>query len=238
MAAGLAMPLASVVRAEDRPALTPGNATPNKAANTSETAQTSDREFVNKAACGGMLEVKLGELAQQKASAADIKEFGRKMVDDHGKANAELKQLAQSKNITCPAELVGDEIKMCDKLTALSGDDFDKQYISCMIKDHKEDISDFEKEAKDGKDAETKAWAAKTLPTLKSHYELIQQVAQAHGVDTARTASDKQPAHSTEPETDRTPRTAPGIRPSNQGNTGTQPQQPGTTPQPNTVDRK
>lgn len=226
IAAGLALPMTSLVHAEDRPALTPGNATPNSPANTGDATQTADREFITKAVAGGMLEVKLGELAQQKASAADVKQFGQHMVDDHGKANTELKQLAESKNVPVATELKGDEKKMYDKLSALSGADFDRQYITGMIQDHKDDIADFEKESKEGKDSEAKAWATKTLPTLKSHYEMIQQVAQSHGVDTARTAGDKQPA-----DRDATNPGATGAKPNNQGNTGIQPQQPGTTPQ-------
>lgn len=226
LAAGLALPMTSLVHAEDRPALTPGNATPNSRANTEDGAQAADREFVTKAVAGGMLEVKLGELAQQKASAADVKQFGQHMVDDHGKANTELKQLAEMKNVPVATELKGDEKKMYDKMAALSGEDFDKQYITGMIRDHKDDIADFEKEAKEGKDTETKAWASKTLPTLKSHYEMIQQVAQSHGVDTARTAGDKQPA-----DRDTANPGTTGNKPNNQGNTGIQPQQPGTTPQ-------
>ena len=137
-----------------------------------ETEDTN--EFAVKAANGGMLEVELGRLAQEKAQSKEVKEFGAMMVTDHSKANKELKELATLKNITLPTTLGEDMQEHVNDLTKLSGKDFDKKYVSMMVDDHKEDIELFTKAAGDDKtDASVKAFATKTLPTLQKHLEHI-----------------------------------------------------------------
>src|ERR1700712_3440334 len=125
---------------------------------------------------GGMAEVELGQLAQQKATDAKVKDFGAMMVTDHTKANDEMKALAKTKGITLPVAIDTDEQKVKDDLSAKSGADFDKAYVSNMIDDHKKDIKEFEDAAKNCKDADLKAFATKTLPTLKMHLEAIQKI--------------------------------------------------------------
>lgn len=139
-----------------------------------DTKMEDDAEFVVKAANGGMLEVKLGELAMQKGQSADIKDFGKMMVEDHSKANEELKALAAQKNVSIPANINEDAQKKYDDLAAKSGKDFDKAYANLMKDDHEEDIELFESEAKDGKNMELKNWASEKLPTLRHHLEMIQ----------------------------------------------------------------
>lgn len=135
-----------------------------------------DSEFAIKAASGGMMEVELGNLAMQKATNARVKEFARMMVDDHTKANSELKSLAASKNITLPATMGNDHQKHLDDLRAKSGADFDKAYMDLMVEDHDEDIDLFEKASNNAKDADVKAFAAKTLPTLRKHHESAKSI--------------------------------------------------------------
>ncbi len=131
-------------------------------------------EFAVKAANGGMLEVELGRMAQEKAQSKEVKDFGAMMVADHAKANDELKALATLKNITLPATLGEDMQKHVNDLTKLSGKEFDKKYVSMMVDDHKEDIELFKKTAGDEEtDAAVKAFAAKTLPTLQKHLDQI-----------------------------------------------------------------
>ncbi len=139
------------------------------------TGQTEDtNEFAVKAANGGLLEVELGRLAQQKAQNKEVKDFGAMMVMDHSKANDEMKALATTKNITLPTALGEDEQKHVNELTKLSGAEFDRKYVSLMVDDHKEDIDLFRKAAEDNKtDADVKAFAVKTLPTLQKHLEHI-----------------------------------------------------------------
>ncbi|MDP9079661.1 MAG: DUF4142 domain-containing protein [Bacteroidota bacterium] len=135
-----------------------------------------DAKFAVAAANGGMAEVELGQLAQQKAANAKVKDFGAMMVTDHTKANDEMKALAKSKGITLPVAIDTDEQKVKDDLSAKSGADFDKAYVSNMIDDHKKDIKEFEDASKNCKDADLKAFAINTLPTLKMHLDAIQKI--------------------------------------------------------------
>jgi len=135
-------------------------------------AMNPDNEFAGEAADGGMLEVKLGQLAKAKGTAASVKALGSMMATDHGKANDELKALAQKNNIGLPAALSEKSQKTYDGLAAKKGADFDKAYAAMMVDDHNEDISKFQSEADNGQNADLKAFAAKTLPTLKHHLEM------------------------------------------------------------------
>ena len=135
-----------------------------------------DYKFVRDAAQGGLLEVKLGELAKEKGTIQSVKEFGDRMVKDHGKANEELKQLATQKGATLPDQLSRREEREWEHMQKLTGKDFDKAYADHMIKDHKKDIKEFQDAARDCQDAEVKAFAQKTLPTLQQHEQLAQQM--------------------------------------------------------------
>jgi putative membrane protein len=98
------------------------------------------------------------------------------MVDDHSKANDELKSIAASKGITLPTSLSAKEQATYDRLTKLSGAEFDRAYMKDMVEDHVKDVAMFEKEAKNGKDADVKAFADKTLPTLREHLQMARDV--------------------------------------------------------------
>lgn len=136
----------------------------------------TDHKFVMEAAVGGMEEVQLGQLAAQKAMDPEVKNFGQHMVDDHSKANSQLLQLAAQKGVTPPTTLSADKQKDMDKLNSLSGAAFDKAYIDMMVKDHKKDVAEFQKQAKNGKDADLKSFAATTLPTLQNHLKMVQDI--------------------------------------------------------------
>ena len=137
-----------------------------------ERMDDDDAEFITKAASGGMMEVTLGKIAAEKATSPEVKSFGNHMVTDHSKANDELKALAASKNITLPTMLSEDHQKIVDDLSTKTGMDFDKAYMEEMVDDHKEDVENFEEAAKEAKDPDIKAWAAKTVPTLKMHLDM------------------------------------------------------------------
>jgi len=132
-----------------------------------------DAKFVVDAGNGGMTEVELSKLAQQKATNAKAKEYADMMVMDHSKANDELKALAKAKNVTLPDSLNADSKKMWDDLNTKTGKDFDKAYVSTMVSEHKKTVSMFENASKDLKDAELKAFVDKTLPVLKGHLDKI-----------------------------------------------------------------
>jgi putative membrane protein len=142
---------------------------------------SGDQAFVMKAAKGGMAEVELGKLAASKASSEDVKKFGQRMVDDHSKANDELKSLAQGKNITLPTDVDPKDKATHDRLEKLSGAAFDRAYMQHMLEDHRQDVNEFRKESTSGKDPDVKAWAGKTLPTLEEHLRLAQDTNKAVG---------------------------------------------------------
>ncbi|MDX6694652.1 MAG: putative rane protein [Blastocatellia bacterium] len=135
-----------------------------------------DRKFMTNAATGGMEEVELGRLAAGKAQSADVKKFGQKMVDDHSQANTELKQLAARKGVTLPAGMMDDQKADKDKLSKLSGAEFDREYMKMMVDDHDKDVKEFKDEADDGSDADLKSFAAKTLPTLQEHQRMAKDI--------------------------------------------------------------
>lgn len=141
-----------------------------------DTKVEDDTEFAVAAADGGMMEVKLGELAQTNGASSAVKEFGKTMVTDHSKANEELIALAKTKNISLPMSLSDDKQKKVDDMASKKGKDFDKAYAAFMVDDHKEDVDDFQEAAKDAKDPEIKAWAAGKVPTLQHHLEMAQSL--------------------------------------------------------------
>ena len=132
----------------------------------------ADTDFMTKAAQGGMSEVNMGNVASSKATNADVKKFGDRMVTDHSKANDELKQLASTKGVTLPADVNDEQKKTMDEISAKNGKDFDKAYMDDMVKDHEKYVSEFEKASKNAKDADLKAWVTKTLPTLQEHLKM------------------------------------------------------------------
>ena len=136
----------------------------------------SDAKFAVDAANGGMGEVALSKLAQGKASNAKVKEFADMMITDHSKANDELMALAKTKNITLPDSVGTDKKKEMEDLSKKSGKDFDKAYVDAMVDGHKKTVSLFEDAGKNAKDADIKAFANKTLPTLKAHLDHINAI--------------------------------------------------------------
>jgi len=138
-------------------------------------------KFVTNAAQGGLTEVELGRLATQKAASDAVRNFGMQMVQDHTRANAELKSIAARKNIQAPGDMSSSQKSSMEKLSKLSGTDFDKEYMSNMVKDHENDVKDFENQANKGTDSDVKAFAAKTLPTLRKHLQMARDVASQVG---------------------------------------------------------
>ncbi len=154
---------------------TAGNAV-NTVANTVTSVTTdSPADFLINAARGGMVDVEMGKLAAQKSKNAEIKKFGQMMADDHSKVNTELKALAGKKNVTLPTDL-GSYKDSMESMKASSPGDFDKEYVDQMVRDHESTVTAFKRQADSGADAEVKAFAAKTLPTLLKHLEMIKAI--------------------------------------------------------------
>jgi len=135
-----------------------------------------EKQFMKKAAAGGEAEVELGQLATEKASNDDVKKFGQRMVDDHSKANQQLKELASSKGIDLPSGLNAKAKATKDRLSQLSGEQFDRAYMKDMVDDHTKDVAEFKHASKMAKDAEVKNFAAQTLPTLEDHLKQAQSI--------------------------------------------------------------
>jgi putative membrane protein len=140
-------------------------------------AGNADQSFVTNASQGGAAEVKLGQLAQDRASNQKVKDFGKQMSEDHSKAGDELQKIAQQKNLRAPSEMTAQDDALMKRLQGLSGPAFDKAYMSAMVKDHEEDIAEFQKEANSGSDSDVKAFASKTLPTLNEHLRMAKEAA-------------------------------------------------------------
>jgi putative membrane protein len=140
--------------------------------------KSSDATFALKAAQGGIAEVKLGQLALDKANSPDVKSFAQKMIDDHSKANDQLKAAAAKGRMTLPNTMNPKDQSLYNKLRDLSGPAFDKAYMKAMVKDHEEDIKEFQNEANKGTNAEIKSFASATLPTLQQHLELAKSAEQ------------------------------------------------------------
>lgn len=136
----------------------------------------ADRRFVQSAAMGGMAEVELGRLAQDKASSDEVKAFGARMVEDHGKANETLKGIAASQGAEVPASLDRKHRATVEKLGKLSGAEFDRAYMKQMVADHEKTVGDFKAQAEAGKNAPLKDFAATALPTLQAHLEMAKSL--------------------------------------------------------------
>ena len=135
---------------------------------------SGEERFMKEAASAGLMEVELGKVAAEKGSHQRVKEFGKRMQTDHSKANTQLKKIASSKGVDLPTEPSGEHKSTMDKLTKLSGAEFDREYMDAMVDDHKEDIEKFQTQADKGKDPELKKFASENLPILKKHLELAQ----------------------------------------------------------------
>ncbi len=137
----------------------------------------ADKTFIKKAAEGGLAEVELGQLAAQKASSPEVRQFGQRMVDDHSKANDQLKQVASQKGVTVPDKLTAKDAATKAKLEKLSGEAFDRAYMKDMVSDHTKDVSEFQDASQTARDPDVKDFVSKTLPTLQEHLNQAQSIA-------------------------------------------------------------
>jgi len=141
-----------------------------------QSGAVSDDQFVAKAATSGSAEVELGKMALRNAGSAQVKSFGQHMIDDHTQANQELLAIAGRKQIAVPRTVEPKQQECINKLTRLQGADFDKEYAKAMVKDHEEAVNLFQGESQQGRDADLKAFAAKTLPKLKDHLRMAREL--------------------------------------------------------------
>jgi putative membrane protein len=135
-----------------------------------------DRDFAMKAAQGGMTEVEMGNLAQQRGASEQMKEYGRKLVQDHTRMNNDLKDIAGKENITLPTDISADQRRTIDRLSKLSGTQFDREFAKESVKDHRADIDEFRKEATSGDDQSLKNFASSNIPTLQDHLNMAESL--------------------------------------------------------------
>ena len=150
-------------------AVMPSNADPAMAA-----SPLSDKAFVKKAIMGNNAEIDTAKMALQKSQNDQVKQYAQKMIDDHTKMLDDLHTVAQQENIKYEDKPTPMGMKLSKKLEALNGPAFDKAYVDGMVKDHKEDVRDFNSEINSGKDQQTKAAAQKSLPIIQDHLQMVQ----------------------------------------------------------------
>lgn len=157
---------------KDKPEDTKEVAEEQNEAKFEDTEIENDTEWAVAVADLGMLEVEASKLALERATTPAVKDFAQTMVTDHTKANEELKAAASQKNISLPAALSDKSQKKLNDLREKSGKDFEDAYTDCMVKDHKEAVDKFKKQAEKGEDADLKSWAAGKVATLEHHLEM------------------------------------------------------------------
>jgi putative membrane protein len=135
-----------------------------------------DMQFMKDAAQGGMAEVKMGELATSNGESQPVKALAKKLVTDHGKVNEELKQLATRKSVMLPDAVSEQQKTMLQHLSSLKGSEFDAAFKQHAVENHQKSIEKFKAAAEKAKDADLKAFAAKTLPVLQQHLDLAKQL--------------------------------------------------------------
>jgi putative membrane protein len=137
----------------------------------------TDRMFVKSAMQGSVAEVQLGQLTLQKSNNDQVKQFAQHMIDDHTKLNEQMKPVAQQLGVDVPTQVSKKDSKVINKLQALSGPAYDQAYIKDMVKDHKDDLSEFQAEASSGQDQTVKDAAAQGSKVIAQHLQMAQQLA-------------------------------------------------------------
>ena len=138
-----------------------------------------DEAFVRAAARGGLSEIKLGKLAMDQGSNETVKAFGTRMVAEHTKAGDELKEAAKEENIGLPTDLTAKDQATYDRLSKLSGAEFDQAYAQDMVKDHQQDLRDFQREANHGNDDVVRGFASETVPMIQQHLDQAKEMLKA-----------------------------------------------------------
>ena len=152
--------------------MTSGDLPPQEAVN----PLAADQKFLKDATEGARTQVELGKLAQEKGSSDAVKEFGKRVVDDHSKSSTDLQQLAAKAGVSVESDMPKKTKKAQEKLSKLSGPDFDRTFAKMMLNDHKSDTKSFEKESKNGKIPEAKEFASNSLPTVQERLKMAQDL--------------------------------------------------------------
>jgi len=141
-----------------------------------KSVSSGDQEFMDKVLQGGMEEVQMGGIATVKAQNVEVKAFAQTMINDHSRANNELRDLAKQIGVTPVGGTNSEQQKEMAELSKLSGAAFDKEYVKKMVEAHEKDVAEFQKQADSGTDGNLKKFAAETLLKLKMHLEMIKKI--------------------------------------------------------------
>jgi putative membrane protein len=168
---------------QQNPSATQPNSIPNsQMAPPDGGTQLQDKVFLQKASEGGMAEVQLGQLAAQKGNSAEVKEFGQKMVEDHTRLNDQMKPIADTLGVNAPKHLNKADQAEYEKLSNLSGDAFDQEYITDMVKDHRKDLHEFRREETATSNLDLKQAVSQAEQVISQHLSMIQSIAQQKGI--------------------------------------------------------
>jgi putative membrane protein len=161
----------------------PPSATMGNPGATAPAQNFGDQSFVSKAMEGGIAEVELGKLAADKSQSQDVKQFAQKMVNDHSQMGYKwFKPVATQLGVSEPKGPSKKDKKLIEKLQGLSGQQFDTEYIQAMVKDHKEDLKEFQNESQAAQDPNVKQIAEQGSKVISQHLQMIEQIAQNHNV--------------------------------------------------------
>lgn len=205
----------------DRPGANDKMATDKDKMASDKMVSKSDEEFMMKAAQGSTAEIQMAQMAQQKASSQEVKDYARKIEQDHTAASSKLKAIATDRQVSLPSDVGPKHQEMAAKLGAMSGEDFDRAYVKAMIKDHKADVKAFSKASERSMDTDLKTFASTTLPTLKDHLQTAEQLNTSTRSRSSDTPSTKAPMDSTT-----------GVKSGNTTTTDPVPSTPAPTPTP------
>ncbi|MBE8997158.1 DUF4142 domain-containing protein [Nostoc sp. LEGE 12447] len=206
------VPSAQSVQATESPS---PSASPTASPTVSPTASgqnnlsSSDRQFITEAAQDGLAEVQLGQLASQRGRSNVVKQYGQRMVQDHTQVNAQLKQLAAQKGVTLPTSIGSNNQQIKQRLSKLSGTNFDRQYLNQMLQAHEKDVAAFQTEAQQGQDLDVKAFAAQALPTLQKHLEEVRSIVNPGGTSNSTPTSSPTSTPTSSPTSTPTPTSTP-----------------------------
>ena len=164
--------------------------------------QTKDAMFVRKAVEGGLAEVEFGQVAAQKGGSDDVKAFGQKMVEDHTALNKDMENVADSMGVMLPKHINKDDHAELDKLNGLSGDAFDTEYLTMMVKDHHHDLRDLRVEAEGTQDPTLRDAVVKSAKVIHGHLVMVDQLAKSKGIEVPHHGNRSTPAPPPPPPTE------------------------------------
>lgn len=151
-----------------------------------ENVSKMDQQFLEQAARAGAAEVKLGSMAKEQATSPEVQQFGQRMVADHTEANQELMALAKAKDVSVSTKMDEQHQETAETLSKMEGKQFDREFMRHMVKDHEKAVQLFSTASEASEDADIKAFATKTLPTLQEHLQMARQLAQQQKVSQSR----------------------------------------------------